>query len=291
MTRAGAIRDGDRLLEMLADRALEGLSHDESRELDTLLAHRPGFDADCLDRAAGALAVALVSPDERPMPASLRQQLDVAAGVWVSSARRSGSAPALPRGDIEGRPSAVRIEPSGGSTRGRGALGPLGVLGWFAAAACLTLAAVTWVSNAPSLLPTQASLRDARASLIASAPGDLVRVAWTGTEDPAAAGGVDGELVWSDALDRGYMTFKGLAPNDASQSQYQLWIFDASRSADHPVDGGVFDIPSEGGEVVVPIDSRLPIERATLFAVTVERPGGVVVSSRERLAVLAKVGG
>ncbi len=45
---------------------------------------------------------------------------------------------------------------------------------------------------------------------------------------------------------------------------------------------GVFDVPeSAAGDVLVRIDPRLPISRATAFAITVERPGGMVVSSRE----------
>ena len=43
------------------------------------------------------------------------------------------------------------------------------------------------------------------------------------------------------------------------------------------------------GEIVVAIDARLPVGKPTLFAITVERPGGVVVSSRERLPLLAQV--
>ena len=56
------------------------------------------------------------------------------------------------------------------------------------------------------------------------------------------------------------------------------------------MDGGVFSIAREG-EVTVPILARLPVGRAVLFAVTVEVPGGVVVSKRERVVVTAKFGG
>ena len=52
------------------------------------------------------------------------------------------------------------------------------------------------------------------------------------------------------------------------------------------VDGGVFDVPSTG-EVIVPITAKLRVGGATLFAVTVERPGGVVVSRREHIVVTA----
>ena len=47
-----------------------------------------------------------------------------------------------------------------------------------------------------------------------------------------------------------------------------------------PVDGGVFDIAASG-EALIPIDAKLPVGAGTIFAVTKERPGGVVVSDRE----------
>jgi hypothetical protein len=56
----------------------------------------------------------------------------------------------------------------------------------------------------------------------------------------------------------------------------------------YPVDGGVFEIPADGGEVVIPIEAKLPVGQPTLFAVTVEPPGGVVVSSRERIVLVAQ---
>jgi hypothetical protein len=99
-----------------------------------------------------------------------------------------------------------------------------------------------------------------------------------------------GDVVWSAARQQGFMQFRGLAVNDPSKAQYQLWIFDAERPEAYPVDGGVFDVPENaGGDVLVRIDPRLPISRATAFAITVERPGGVVVSSRERLPLLAAI--
>jgi anti-sigma-K factor RskA len=84
------------------------------------------------------------------------------------------------------------------------------------------------------------------------------------------------------------MRFSGLAKNDPSRAQYQLWIFDKARDDKYPVDGGVFDVDSETGDVLVPIKATLAVNAPTLFAVTLEKPGGVVVSKRERLVVLAK---
>ncbi len=53
------------------------------------------------------------------------------------------------------------------------------------------------------------------------------------------------------------------------------------------MDGGVFNVAGTG-EVVIPIDAKLQVGRAGTFAVTVEKPGGVVVSGREQIVALAQ---
>lgn len=145
--------------------------------------------------------------------------------------------------------------------------------GWLAAAAASLILFVQILdSSSPS---SRSQVREAP---------DAVVVAWAETGDPGGAD-VRGQLVWSDELDTGRMSFIGLPKNDPSESQYQLWIFDAERPADYPVDGGVFD--STGPEFEVAIDPKLAVTHATLFAVTLEPPGGVVVSTRERLLLTA----
>jgi hypothetical protein len=52
---------------------------------------------------------------------------------------------------------------------------------------------------------------------------------------------------------------------------------------------GVFDIPPGKDEVIVPIAAKLKVARPYMFAITIGKPGGVVVSSRERIPLLAKV--
>jgi hypothetical protein len=56
------------------------------------------------------------------------------------------------------------------------------------------------------------------------------------------------------------------------------------------VDGGVFDVPANSTEVLVPIHAALPVRLAKAFAVTIEKPGGAVVSAREHILVLAQAG-
>ena len=140
------------------------------------------------------------------------------------------------------------------------------------------------------------TLAQSRSRLLDEAP-DAVTVAWTkASDDPSIIAsqtdlktpGSLGDVVWSSDHQQGFMRFRGLAVNDPTVSQYQLWIFDAERNEAHPVDGGVFDVPASAeDDVVVRIDPRVPINQATAFAITVERPGGVVVSGRERLPLLA----
>ena len=67
-------------------------------------------------------------------------------------------------------------------------------------------------------------------------------------------------------------------------------FFDASGDERYPVDGGVFNVTAGTAETLVPIDPAIRVTKATLFVVTVERPGGVVVSDRSRVALIAKRG-
>ena len=153
---------------------------------------------------------------------------------------------------------------------------------WMAAAAAVVLVAsgAVWlvIGQEQPLAPSEA-----RTALLGKP--DVAKLAWTATADPNAHG-ASGDVVWSTAEQRGYMRFVGLVPNDPKQFQYQLWIFDKDRDDKYPVDGGVFDV-SSNGEVIVPISAKLRVSDATLFAVTIEKPGGVVVSKRERIVVTA----
>ncbi len=153
-------------------------------------------------------------------------------------------------------------------------------LGWIAAALVLAAFVIERIRARPR------DPAERREQLLASA-ADLVRAEWKPSADPLA-GGLRGEIVWSRARQEGYMSFRSLPPNDPARSQYQLWIFDATRKEweSKPVDGGVFDV-GPGDEVIVPIDAKLAVRQAALFALTLEAPGGVVVSAREHLLATA----
>ena len=76
--------------------------------------------------------------------------------------------------------------------------------------------------------------------------------------------------------------------NDPKKAQYQLWVVDPTRDADAPVDGGVFDIPTDGSPVIVPIVAKLSLTKPQAFVITLEQPGGVVKSKQENVVALAK---
>lgn len=258
-----------RLEDLLADEATQGLDAAETAALEALLATSAGYDRESLARVAAQVA-GVTAAGGAGLPAALRARVEADAERVLGGTIFPAAAPA-------------RVVP----LRRRSAWVPAAVAGWLAAAAGWLLVVLPAPAPSPETA-TQASVAAARAALLASA-ADAVRIEWKATEDPAAAG-ASGDVVWSDALQQGYMRFRGLAANDPGVSQYQLWIFDAARDERYPVDGGIFDVPA-AGEVIVPIRARLPIDAATLFAVTIERPGGVVVSSRERLPLVAAVRG
>ena len=157
------------------------------------------------------------------------------------------------------------------------------IAAWLCVAASIALLLSVWL---PSKTVQRASLQQQRDKLIASA-SDIVRSKWESTALEQKQGMELGEVIWSSAAQQGFMTIRGLPINDATKEQYQLWIIDPSRD-EKPVDGGVFDIASDV-ESIVPIQAKLRVDKPTVFAITVEKPGGVVVSDQKRLPLLAKI--
>ena len=300
----------ERTLDLLVSRATEGLSDSDDLELDELLNEFVDIDPDGFDQAAAVLDSALRPPFEE-MPESLRERIEAEAGQYVGS---SGSGRIVPleshtRREASSSPEARRIVPlrpeeavsleamasrvgpgaGRGESRTSRSVGP-----WLLVAAAALFAVVGWwprirgaepgLTDVVVFEPTAAQMRQA---LLAEGT-DVLQRDWTATEDNAALG-ASGDLVWSDDRNEGYMRIAGLSPNDPGVNQYQLWVFDKSRDERYPVDGGVFDVPSSG-EVVIPIDAKVHVDEAVLFAITVESPGGVVVSDRSRIVLLAQKG-
>lgn len=259
----------DPIEAMLADRALWG--RDEAKDLGAAVSLRL---ADHLDEsfecAAAAADLALFPPSERP-PAAL------ASRVTATLEQLSKTAIASTGADTSPRPIAAAA-PAQSQT----AASPWG---WYAAAIAMVIAAAAWWPEFGRTPATPAATPDFMMARLLEEP-TTKKVQCACTEDPLCTGGaICGDVVWNGERSEGFLRVSGIAPNDPSEFQYQLWIVDATRDERYPVDGGVFDVPGDCGEVIVPIRAAVPVGKAALFAVSVEKPGGTVVSDRRFVAV------
>jgi hypothetical protein len=279
------------VLDLLIKQAVEGLEPAEQRALDALDDAQLSGIARELERAAAAALLVGLDVSE-PLPALLRERIEKAAPAALAGT--ASTAPA----------AATRLIPRGRRASASG--------GWWAAAACLVLALIGWlrlpsnqsgfVAHLPQAHPqpqpqtqpqtqprppaAETTLEEERAALLAQT--GTVDVPLAGTAEPGAAG-VKADVVWNERLQQGVLRVVGLPANDPTVQQYQLWIFDAGRDARYPVDGGVFDIPAGHPTVLIPIRTQLTVHSAAAFAVTVEKPGGVVVSARDHVVALGKI--
>lgn len=297
----------ERFEELAAEHALVGLEPVEEAELSRLTDTFPDGARFVLEmeRTAAALALSAVGRVERLGPAMVDRMTNETVrrgapmqqtAVLQQTAVMPFSGPppvhpaharasAGPVGQVA--PSMAPVIPLQRPAGGKG-LRIAAVSGWLAAAAAIALAVGAWSfrGRETTTVAIEESAAAARTALLAKA--GTKSWAWSPNEKDPAGRTASGDVVWNAAEQRGFMRFKGLAKNDARASVYQLWIFDKTRDDRYPVDGGVFSIDDETGEVVIPITARLAVADPTLFAVTVEKPDGVVVSSRERIVTTAK---
>ena len=272
-----------RLAELLAAEAAGDIDHEERSELG----NSPGFnDAPIRDQmmtVAGLAQLAFLKND-RPahveLPGSVRHRLGLQADAW--HAGRQASIPA-PVADLDlARRRRQANAGSAGNPRSSRWLTP-SVAGWYVAATLTVVFVAARLVPDAAVAPAEITVQAQRAALVSGAT-DLVTVPW----GPSAEAGYEnarGDVVWSDARQEGYLRITGLPVNDRERAQYQLWVVDASRDV-HPVDGGVFDITSDG-ELIIPVQAKLAVNRPAAFAVTLEQPGGVVVSDGPMLLVAA----
>jgi hypothetical protein len=289
------------MVDLLVKQVTEGLSPTEQRALDVMDSELSSAYLRDLERAAAAVTLAGSSGAE-PLPAALAARIAQQATEHFAAvsnvADLSEARTAATEKSREQHSTAPGQSPAPFATPARASR--YGGYGWLAAAACLVLAIFGWERSPPPLPPVAVvepapvavpppaqpappTAAEERAALLAKT--DSLKIPLGATKDPAAAG-VTGDVVWDPVTQRGFLHFTGLAANDPATHQYQIWIFDAGRDKRYPVDGGVFDVPANAGEVIIPIRAALMVRKPAAFAVTLEKPGGVVVSGREHVIVL-----
>jgi len=276
----------DAMLDLLTKQVTEGLASEEQRALDGMDSAMTSAYARDLERAAAAISLAATASSEELLPPGLRVRIEQDAQAFFA-------------GPNVNTLKSPRVDPRAGSRKA--------AAGWFAAAACLVLAVFGWL-RPPALIPAPSTSNlpigpppiavppvrtpvpptpaEERAALLALP--ESVKVSLSATKDPAAAG-VTADAVWDPATQRGFLRIVGLKPNDSRTGQYQAWVFDAERDKRYPLDAGVFDVPPNSSEVIVPIRAELPVHVPKAFAVTLEKPGGVVVSALRHVVVLGTV--
>jgi len=308
--------DIGRLTELAIDRLVGTLSENEAAEYSSLRARHPEFSDADLERAVAALHLASgVQPE--PLPQGLQIHLAGDATHYFASASasraRGPAEPHLENGHRwrtfggwfaaaaclvvalviwEERPVRVIVVPPP-------AVAPAVVRAAPASAAPVVADGANSAATKPSTPAAEAAVQPDRAPdrpsgvdpaverehLLASNPY-VLRRPWRAGND-AAGFTVAGDVVWDPRTQTGFMRFVGLRRNEPNAEQYQLWIFDARRDERYPVDGGVFNISGAKQGDVIPIKAALRVGVPLTFAVTIEKPGGVVVSDRSRIAALA----
>lgn len=261
----------DRFEELEAGRVLGDLDADEAREWEKL-----SLDPRCQsDLSLDFLAAALEGTEsdfEEEIPPELLAGLEAGKAAFIVS------------------PEPIEEEKVIRPSRWKKIFGDSETAWAIAALFILLFTAQFFVSDGtpepagPPVAQTPPSSQDLRDSLPDRA-GDLVRSGFAGQKTYEK---MSGEVVWSDELQEGYLTLTNLPANDPKAKQYQLWIVDPTRD-EKPVDGGVFDI-SDDRTAVIPIRNPLTVNRPQAFVITLEQPGGVVVSKQEVVVALATTG-
>ncbi len=258
--------DPDRVDDLLADKALEGLTPEEAAELTALA----GNNDDSFDLTAASVDMALWNE-------SALERLPEGLSRKIQENYRNAMNPATP-------PTILPMP--GRATFSRA----FTYAGWLTAAAAVIVAAVFASRPSPDpVRPGPASNSISEADSLLRLASFSPKAALKATDHPLAKGAL-GELVWNRDEQKGFMKIEGLAPVDPKQGTYQLWIFDRKRDQRYPVDGGTFAITADGKSSLVPIQAKLRVDEPTLFAITLEPPGGVVVSDRQRIMLTANWG-
>jgi hypothetical protein len=287
-----------RLLALLADRAVEGLPPARAAELAGLADHFPNVDGDALDRTAARIDLALAPQAGRSLTPALRRailaDLDRQAGVEAPRRPKAESRrrdPAAPRhGSASPAPAfasaaSAPAEPLAGdpflgpraeaaperphparSLRSPSRSDAVAMAGWVLAGVLVALWLAARIAGVGD--PDAALERASDAvpmALVAGSGGDAESIA--------------GQVVWSPSLQAGLLRVEGLAPNEAAERRYQAWLVDGSEKG-RVVPAGLFDVSPEGDVTEVRLRPALPVGEAARVVVTLEGARGAFAPTR-----------
>jgi len=266
------LSEWDRFEELEAGRILGDLDDLELRKWKELSKSLEGSPDLSMELAAAAVETDFLQEKEEALPDFLQQRLlkeVLAQSPAVAQSKAGPKAGSGQTGNAE-----IIIRPA----LWQRVLGAKETA-WAIAAALAILFAVTQFSKQPNKVNPEVAKQQLEGSA-----SDLLKLDFAGLGDYKT---LSGEVVWSDEKQEGYMVFSNLPANDPTANQYQLWIVDPTRD-EKPVDGGVFDIPAGQSTAIIPIRNPLVVTNPQAFVITLEQPGGVVVSKQEVVVALAK---
>jgi hypothetical protein len=276
----------ERLLQLLTDRAVQGLTTGQERELQSLLIAFPDLDEDAFDSTAAAVELAFSLPQEA-LPQHIRAAISQQCSRHFATRAKQQPASAVqsfkqsqaqidtgsdPNGIVAIPPKRrSRIKKSNETTW----------LSWGIAGFFLLLALLGWW---PRLFSAAVSVEkkapvQMREEFIESAK-DIVIMQWRAPEGSDESN-ITGTVAWSSTAQQGYIMLNNLPANNPAEQQYQLWIIDSARSDQYPVSGAVFN--ASGDTLTALIKPILFIDQPKQFTITLESAGGVVVSDAQAL--------
>lgn len=271
----------EKMLNLLADKAIFGLNDFELAELEKLSQEFPKLANDAsFEKAAAAFNVLNLETEEK-LPANLSRKILADAENFFNRTEDKA----------EDYQKTFAVVPT---------FSIWNKLGWvIAALACLALLVNVWltrispskevggVTPTPTVSPkSEPNFAEQREAFMKQS-SDIVKADWADA-DPKNPIRMTGDVVWSNKEQKGFLRLRNFPVNDKTKETYQIWIFDANQDEKTPVDGGVFDV-GETGEVIIPINAKLKVGKPLMFAITEEKPGGVVVSDRKHLMTIAKI--
>lgn len=273
----------DRLIELLSDKATQGLTTPEQRELDGMGTPKDvARETAAFELAAAAADLASFETDRTSLPLDVRDRLLISAGQHFVAHKNQDSRE--PQSDHPLNTQQT-VERSQRTTRQAGNWRE--VISLLAAAAAIGFL----LFNGASFWP-EPTVDSQWASLVSKS--DTKETSWVWAETLPGdikmhpnGKNIAGSIVWNQADQQGVMHLENLPVNNPKDYQYQLWIFE-SADQEAPIDGGVFNITSADQKILIDAKTRVNNE-PVLYAITMEKPGGVPRSDRSRLPVVAPV--